>query len=474
MKQPNLIQRLKAAIFPNVGILERNIQNALIQLNQGITIYPYGDDLTFIEKGYQKNWAVYVVVHKIVKKFGQVPFYHYKIKTSERKAYFEEYIPLTKNSLHDIKARLEMRKILTKSVDQVAVTSPLSQFLNKPNRNQTGSRFRGNLMGHKLLTGEGNTWLSRPKDENGNPDMRQKPSEMFVIPKANLALVKGSDPWAIAKYKLIISGGEVEQDKDNIMMWIEDTYGLDPITLRHLRGQAPLDAWLLGMQATNEGVERMASMNKNQGVSGFAWNKADSRAWTVEQAMFNRRQFNSIVNDKDLAGTIAYFSGDWGFQQIGLDARALQLLEQQDKALDITCMIFDIPVGMFRHGTTYENKPAEKKDFIYDCIAPAAYELRDQWNEKLIPQFNLDRERDVIDCDILSLPDLAEDLKTQVDTLKSAWWLTPNEIRDQTGFDRMTDPNMDKIYASGNIQPLDQLNVDPGGNLDAQLNLLNQ
>jgi hypothetical protein len=467
MKQPNLFQRLKSAFSPQASPLSQ-----IMSLNQGITLYPFGKDHTYIHQGYKRNWAVYVVVRKCVRIFSQVPWYHYKIATKERKTYFDEYIPLTKTKLHDVKARLEMKKMLTKSVEQVAVTSDLSKLLAKPNRNQTGGRFRGNLLGHKMLTGEGNQWFARPKDLQGNPDMSQKPSEIFVIPKQNLAIVKGADPWAIDGYKVLISGAQIPQPKDNIIPWIEEGYEFNPITMMHLRGQAPLDAWLMGMQAMNEGSETIARMNKNQGVSGFAWNKTDNRPFNPEQAVFNRKQFNSIVNESDLAGTIAYFTGDWGFQQIGLDTRALQLLEQQDKALDVVCMIYDVPIGAFKHGTTYENKPQEIKDLVYNAIAPNAYELREEWNNSLIPQFGLDRERDVIDCDILSLPQLADDLKTMVESLSKAWQLTPNQVLEYLGYDKSTDPNMDKVYIPANLVPLDQANSDLGANLDAQMNAL--
>lgn len=471
MKKPNLIQRVKAAIFPTTV---NPFDSQMAWLNSKLTIYPYGKDQTFIEQGYQKNWAVYIVIKKITKKFSQVPFYHYKIRTSERKTYFEEYLPLSKNHLADFKARVEMRKMLKKSVDQTIVNSDLSKFLAKPNRNQTGAKFRGNLIGHKLLTGEGNMWLARPKDLEGKPDLRQKPTEMFVIPKANLALVKGSDPWAIDSYKILLAGAEAAQDKQNVIMWVEQTYGLDPITLQHLRGQSPLDAWVLGMQGSNEAAERIATMNKNQGVSGLAWNEADTRNLSTEQTMLMRKQFNSIVNDNELAGTIAVMTGKWGFQQIGLDARALQLLEQQDKALEVVAMLYDAPVGIFKHGTTYENKPAEKKDFIYDCIAPAAYELRDEWNEKLLTQFNLDRERDVIDCGILDLPDLADDLKTQVTALKDAIGLTVDQRLIAMGYDPIGGDAGAAILIPSGYQTLNDVIAPVGGNLDGEMQLLNQ
>src|SRR5688572_27809398 len=147
--------RLKSIIQKALGIQTvvtpaQRALNQFFNLNQGITIYPYGKDETFINQGYTKNAWVYAIVSKCAKKFGQVPWYHYKIKTSERKAWFDEYIPLTKDRLPDIKARNEARRIRTKAIDQVIVDSPLTKLLSKPNRNQSGADFREYLYGFKL------------------------------------------------------------------------------------------------------------------------------------------------------------------------------------------------------------------------------------------------------------------------------------------------------------------------------------
>lgn len=470
MKQPNLWNRIKAAFSPAVNPFS---QSQILGFNSGLKIYPYGKDQTFIEKGYQKNAWVYSIVSKCAKKFSQVPWYHYKIRTSERKTW-AEYVQLTKDRISDPKAVIEAKRMRAKSVDQVIVDDKVSRLLNKANRNESGASFREQLYGYKLLTGEGNIWFSRPRNENGTFDMSAAPTEMFVIPKANLSIVKGGDPWAIEKYVILLAGAEFENPKDNVLMWKFPNYNFDPVMLSHLRGQAPLDAGLLLMQSSNEGAERMAAMNKNQGVAGLAYNESDTRPWTQEQAHFNRRQFNSIVNDKDLAGTIAYMSGKYGYIQFGLDAVQLRLLEQADVHFKALCNIFDVPWQLFGNADSYENRKQYKRDFIYDHIAVAAYSLRDELNAKLIREFNLDRERDVIDCDVMALPELAEDLKTQAETLSKLWQLTPNQVLEYIGYDKSTDPNMDKIYVPTGLQPLEQLNADPGPGLDDAMNLLNE
>jgi HK97 family phage portal protein len=469
MQKPNLYQRVKAAFFPSVASqLPALIQNNLrtIGFNNGVTIYPYGNDQTYIDKGYSKNAWVYSIVSKCAKKFSQVPWYHYKIKTSERKTW-GEYQQLTKNGISDVRAIAEAKKMRLKARDEVIVDSPLSKFLNKPNRNQSGAQFREQLYGYKLLTGEGNIWFSRP-------DPNQKPSEMFIIPKANLALVRGGDPWAIAQYKILLSGATFENPPENILMWKFPNYTFDAAMLTHLRGQSPLDAGLLLLQSSNEGAERLIAMNKNQGVAGAVFDKAQGKGYpTAEQAQFIRRQFNSIINDSDLAGQIAWLTGDLGYIQFGLDAGQLKLLEQSDVQFKGLCNIFDVPWQLFGNADSYENRKQYKRDFIYDNTAVACYGLRDELNAKLIPEFNLDRDRDVIDCDCMALPELIEDMKTQIDTLQRADFLTLNEKREYTGYDRLTDPNMDKIYVASGQTSLDDLNAPIGDNLNNDVNLLN-
>jgi HK97 family phage portal protein len=396
-------------------------------MNNGVTLYPLGDEKTQIEKGYNKNAWVYSIVSKCAKKFGQVPFYHYRIKTKERKTW-AEYQQLTKDYLQDPIARMEAKRMRTKAVDQVVVDSDLSKLLNKPNTNQSGSQFREQLYGYKLLTGEGNIWFSRM-------DPSARPEAMYIIPKSNLAIVKGATPWSIANYKLLLEGKEYENPKENILMWKFPNYDFDAYTLSHLRGMAPLNAGALLLQASNEGQERLLTMNKNQGVAGAAFRKDKHDTPSIQQAMATRQQFNSIVNDKDLAGTIAYLTGDYGFLQFGLDANQLKLLEQSDVHFRGLCQIYDVPWQLFGNADSYENRKQYKRDFVYDNIAVAAYSLRDEYNAKLIPEYNLDRERDVIDCDVMALPELSTDLKEQVATLEKAYGLTIDQRLVAMGYD---------------------------------------
>jgi tRNA-dihydrouridine synthase len=103
MKKLNIFQKAIADIFGITSVqklplvLNNNVRT--FGFNQGVTIYPYGKDDTYIGEGYNKNSWVFSIVSKCAKKFGQVPWYHYKVKTTERKTW-AEYQQLTKHSAY--------------------------------------------------------------------------------------------------------------------------------------------------------------------------------------------------------------------------------------------------------------------------------------------------------------------------------------------------------------------------------------
>jgi hypothetical protein len=53
----------------------------------------------------------------------------------------------------------------------------------------------------------------------------------------------------------------------------------------------------------------------------------------------------------------------------------------------------------------------------------------------MLKEFNLSPETDLIDCDIMSLPELSDDLAEQVAAFKDADWLSDNEKRSGTGYE---------------------------------------
>jgi phage portal protein BeeE len=472
----------------NLGRIDLKARNAPapMRLNDtrtfgmdGVTMYPANDGNTYINKGYELNAIVHMVVALNAQKLAQIPFNHVRAKTGERKTFDEYRIHMKQHfSPMDIKSVVEAKKMRVKAIDTNIVDSELSKFLKKPNRYQSGSVWREQWFGYRQLTGEGNVWFSRGTDADGRQSTQNKPLEAFNIPKANLLLVAGSDAWDIREYIIDINGQRIPVPKENILMWKYVSYGLDATTMKHMRGMSPIEAGLPIIQASNEGIERLVIMNKNQGVAGLAYRKDPHKApdpgtaTGLQQAMHIRQQFNSIVNSKDVAGSIAYMSGEWGYLQFGLDAQQLNLLEQAQANMDMICNLLKTPPNLFKSNQTYDNVPEYEKKWIYSNIAPNALSAADELNSTLVPMFGLDRERDFVDPDVMALPELTADAAKQIQAVKDADFLDQDEKRIFCGWEPKGTPEYQQTYIATGKQSITQAMEGIGGGLDEEVSKL--
>lgn len=463
LQKTMMLEQQVKALSDQLSTINSSLQSSALVIGNSISLYGESD---FISKGYNKNAAVYSIVSKCARKLAQVPVNHYRIKRNERKTW-EEYLVLTKDLLTP-ESVMEAKKMRKKALEDGVVDSELSKLLQRPNNHQAGALFREQLYGYKLLTGEGNIWINRGGTEGG------RPVGLEIIPKKHVQIKPGAGLWDIDSYVFVINGRLIPVPKEDVLMWAYANYNFNPQTLEHLRGMSPLTAGLLTMQADNEGEERAATMNKNQGAAGLLFREdKPSVDPTSTQVLEIRRQVNNTVNNKEMAGAFAVMAGKWGYHQLGLDAQQLQLLERSDVNMTKLCNIFDTPPGLFAKDQTYENAKENKRNWVFDNIAPACYSLRDELNAKLLPAFNLDRESHTVDFDVLALPEMAIDMQKMITALKDADFLTLDEKRIAVGYEALNTPESKAIYIGNGKQTLTQAFEGVGGGLDNEEALLN-
>jgi hypothetical protein len=97
-----------------------------------------------------------------------------------------------------------------------------------------------------------------------------------------------------------------------------------------------------------------------------------------------------------------------------------------------------------------------KQQRIGSTIIPAAKELDDELNRKLLPAFNLVGNAKII-SDFTELPELQEDMNKLVETLLKAYWVTPNQKLVAQGYEAYSDPLFDEPWIPSGYQPLSQV-----------------
>jgi HK97 family phage portal protein len=421
--------------------------------------YPADNGERFVRYGYSMNDAVYSIVSKNAEKAAQIPFFVTKVKDDQKKT-LQEYKALSAKFVGNEKEAKELHLMRKSMIDYVDYQNPLGKLLQKPNRNQSWNEFMENLFGLRELEGEGNIWFNKGLD--GRMTL-----EMFAIPKPHLNLVgNGVDPWEIVSYQFDLNGRIFRWPVDQVLMWKYSNPCNVSTSLEHLRGLAPLQSAMVLLQGMNEGDKRLAASNKNAGAFGFAFNKTPKELSGTQKVEL-RNKFDNIVNAPDMAGKIAVLSGDWGYYNIGLSNKDQGLLEQYGYGFKRMCRVFKTPAGIFDEGNaTWDNQKQFYRQWVYTKIAPNIYQLRSKLSDRLIPEFGLDPASWLIDCDIMALPEMADDLKDQIAAVQPATFLTDNEKRLATGYPAINDPSMDMTSR----QAADQI----GAGLDAQMNLLNQ
>lgn len=438
---------------------------AIRTIGNDITFYNADNSQTFIEKGYNLNDSIFSIVSKNIDKSGQVRFYLMRIKQNEAKT-LNEYNALKKAEYYSPELKRELKRMVKSMVEDYVVDGDLPRLLDKPNRYQTQSEWIENLVAMRELTGEGNLWLNRGITG-------KQPVELLIIPRQFLHLTGSTnDPWEISGYQFVFNGNTKTWSKEDVVQWKYANPNFSA-TLDQFRGLAPLQSARVLMQAMNEGDERVAISNKNAGAAGLAFLKNLGKP-TLDQANDIRYQFNNAVNNAEMANKIAILGGEWGYINFGYSLDQLKILEQYGLNFKRLCRVFKTPAEIFGEGNdTYDNQRQYKRLWIYDKIAPMLHQLRGILNDKLLDEFKLDRSRYMIDCDVNSLPEMAEDLGEQVKAIRDVYEMSPNQKLQYWGFEADPDPNMNKKYFPSGLTPLDELNMNVGGGLDQQMQDLN-
>lgn len=473
----SFLKRLNSAIevkgFQPTGLVSRQAiqpanMNDLQFIGNDVTLYPQDGGQRFINYGYYLNDGVYSIVSKNAEKAGQIRFYHSQIKPEE-KSTLREY----KSLLNNFRGNKDMAKELRRmkramekkaQTEDLEIKSPLSKLLNRPNRYQTQGEWIENLFGHRELTGEGNLWFNKGNGE--------RTLEMFCIPKWQLNLVgNGQDPFEITGFEFNMMGSTYKWDKDAVLMWKYANKAEVSTSLEHMRGMSPLQSYIVALQGMNEADRRLTASNKNAGAYGFAYWK-NARELQADQKREMRNSFDNIMYSEEMAGKIAVLAGEWGYHNVGISVADQKILEQYDMGFVRLCRVFKTPHGIFNDDAKYANGPQYKRDWVYDKIAPNIYQLREKLSDRLIPEFGLDPETNLIDCDIMSLPEMSQDLAEMGKGINEVWGLSIDQRLQYFGYEPIGGEEGEMRFIPSGLQSLKDLSLPTGEPLDDDLNAL--
>ena len=423
-------------------------QNTNVDYNKAIYNYlgdkivwnPDKDD-TYINKGYRYNSTIYSIVNLINKAASTIPFQVYEVQNDND---LKRYKAMTSGELNT--SVLSKSQRLKKSSLVELDGTEIHALLERPNPAQSFSSFLQEIIAFGKLTG--NRYIYGITPETGIGAGKFK--ELYVLPSQVIEINSGGLMQPVKDYSLEYNGSHKIPAEH--ILHIKDFNPYYDGTGSHLYGMSPLKAGLRSMSANNEALTTGVKYLQNQTARGVLM--SDEGDLTETQAKALKNKFKNQYQGSENAGDVIITPKKLSWVNFGLNASDLSLLEQYDSSIKDLCNIYNVPVQLLNNtsASTYNNQKEAKKALYQNAVIPELIKVRDELNRWLSPQFG---EKLFIDFDFTVIPELQEEMDKVVGQMSQAWWLTPNEKREATGFGLDTDnPEMDKYYVPANLIPV--------------------
>lgn len=428
------------------------------------TIVPYKTDKSeYIRKGYEQSDLFYMVVKRIVDKATQAPWGTYKIV--DRAAYSKALV--LRKELHKPGALEKYKKYIKKALEVYDGDKALSRLLQYPNDIHTLSQHHSLLWTYKLTTGEYyEQWFTASGGLNaGLPVSLECLPSNFMTIRTNRAL-----PLRITGYTLV-GAGTAYADFTTKEILHEAYTNLDwTIDGNHLYGMAPFQPMRTRVQRNNESQMQGAQQMKNGGERGVMYLdlpaeiiKDDMHGnFVVDQTNEMKKKFDEVLGGGNRNTGATTFSGyKVGFEKVGLSPSDLNMTELELTDLRMICAALNAPSQLFNDPSnkTYANEAEGSKALVLNAAVPLLTDREQSLNRQLGNYENYSEGDVVISYDLSVYSELEVNRKDQADYLNTAWWLTPNEKREIMGETTLDDENMNKIYVSSSLVPLEEVST---------------
>lgn len=406
---------LKKAFGPEPEQKGYNISTLLDLIDRGEKSVDSGRFHDLVNAGYKKNGVVFSAVNLVASSVGAIPWLLYR-KDSDGQL-------------------IQIRN------------HPILKLIERPNRLQSGARFFEQMMIYLLVGGS-------------NYILKTDSSEGITIALNNLRpdLVKlknKRDPD-----KGYIYTPDPDKPEDTRLYRPEDVLALHIIDpLDEFSGLSPI---------------QVASLTIDQGNYSRIWNKNllqnNARPAGLLRAVDNvynlsreqieeiEARFSAKYTGMDNAGRIPVLTGSLDWVSTSMSPGEMEWIEGQKVADRLTSVTLRVASQLLgdTEASTFSNYQEARKSLYQENILPTLTWIKSELNAWLVSLWGDDF---IIDYDRGSIDALQEDRSIQWRRIADADWLTINEKREATGFEKIdTDVGSLIITARGVI-------VDQAGNV---------
>jgi len=405
-------------------------------VNSNPTINPMVSKTDYITLAYAYNSTVYSVISMRANAAKGIPWLVYRVKDRQK---LREYSNITNKALN-LHTALRLKEDALEEVDN----TPVNRIIKEPNPQYSFQGLVEGLFIYRDTTGDSYLYSVTNSSEI---------LQLFLMPADKIRIVPGPFVDPIKGYTFENIYGNKILDRERVMHWkyfnpIWDAQG------RNLYGLSPLVAAARVINSDNAGLNHQNAAFDNEGVKGIVTGTEGTEIeYTPEQAEKLRLKFKRAVKRaQEGEGNLVFQRPPIEYTEIGKTPVDLGVLDSSKYYKEVLCNIFRIhPSLLSSDASTLNNLTEARKALMTMSVLPDMDDLRDNLNNLFGRFFT---EQYYIDYDIMAIQELQDDIEKLSSTLKNMDWITRNEKRTATNYDRYESEAADMLYTTMNEIPL--------------------
>lgn len=422
--------------------LYRGSQNLQWTINTaGEWVYQNGSE-AYIDGGYKSLPNVYAIISLILSKSTIVPF---EIFRKRDEAKYRKY-KAAMSQARTTKDFAKCIKLKNEALEKVENTE-LEKLLLEPNSYQTGEQLNWELDGYKLLTGNAILYLLSVADGG-------KPKELHNIPSPMVDMVvKGTPFEPIFQYKVSFLQDFISDENIMHLKYWNPVSGTC-MPGEQFWGMSPLQACEKLLGRYKDADITQGFQFKNQGPAGILVSDANQDL-TDEQARAVQDKYNQQYSGIHNVGKVMVAGKKLSWLQFGLSAVDLNIIESKKEIRTELCNEYKVPEELFGGDKKYNNFEQARRALITDAVIPLVEARKQGFQRSIVDRFDSGL---ILEYDYTIFHEMQDDLDKLADTMAKMDFITYNEKRAATGYDRYEDPAADIIYVPSGLIPIADLN----------------
>lgn len=339
------------------------------------------------------------------------------------------------------------------SKDPVKVKD-LERLLRYPNEFETFGDLIYKTVFHLKITGSA-YWFKAEATMLG-----ARPKEIFGLNPKRMQIVCDQKTGTVRGYLYRIAGKDIPFDVDEIMHFKRP----HPDNDHHGLGD-----YEAGEELVNEFVHRQEWQKKfwRNGAAPSSLLICEDQITDQEKWQEAKRKWSAEYGGEKNAGKVAWLTGKWRFERIGLTTSEMQDLEKTKLGVEQLFQLHGVPltVAGIKEAANYATAEIDDQRFRTYTVYPVVRMIMDTMNTDLITGWG---ENLRIRFDVAGLVDIAKVVR-DFTPLFDRGIVSINEMREKAGLPRIEDnPLFDQHFISAALVPADLAGLADMGATDGE------